>query len=608
MARWPRPGRDMRSPVPSTVLGISAGFHDAAAALLVDGEIVAAVEEERLTRQKHDPGFPARAIDCCLAIASLAPDDVDVVAFHEKPLDVLGRHLTSRLASGPSAAGGLILRTPRFAKGQINVGRQLDAWFRDRGAAPKPVAYVEHHTSHAAAAFFPSPFRSAAVLTVDGVGEWATAALGQAHDHRLVLERELRYPDSVGLLYSAFTSYCGFKVNGGEGELMGLAPFGRPVHAQTIRERLVVLRDDGSIHLDQRYFAYPRGRSTTNRRFHDLFGGPPRPLGSTPGQREADLAASVQVVLEEIVLAMAEELHRTSGLDALCIGGGVALNCVANGRVARDGPFGQIWVQPAAGDAGNALGAALWTWHETLGNRRLADPADAMGGSFLGPEFSDDEVLAWLTREGIDHEAFESADEVDRLVAERLAEGAVVGWFQGRMEFGPRALGHRSILADARSATVQGRINDLIKDRAGFRPFAPAVLADRASEWFDLAGEAPYMNLAVAVQARHRVESEQPADAEAPLEVRVTEVRSSVPAITHVDGSARVQTVDRVRNPRFAGLLEAFERSTGCPLLLNTSFNGHDEPIVCTPADAYATFRSTGLDLLVVGNHLVRAS
>ncbi len=591
-----------------TVLGLSSGFHDAAAALVVDGEIVAAVEEERLSRVKHDPSFPSRAIETCLAIAGLDPAAIDVVAHHEKPLGAIERHLVSQLALGPRAAPGLLTRTPRLVAGQLGTGRRIERWFRGRGAPPPPIAYVEHHASHAAAAFYPSPFRSAAVLTVDGVGEWATASLATAHDHRLTLERELRFPDSVGLLYSAFTAYCGFRVNGGEGELMGLAPFGAPAHADDIRERLLRLRPDGSIHLDQRYFRYLAGRRTTSARFHRLFGGPPRPLGAIPTQREADLAASVQVVVEEILLLMAEELHRSSGLDALCFGGGVALNCVANGRLRRSGPFEEMWIPPSTGDGGNALGAALFTWHETLGQPRHPIPVDSMAGSLLGPSFPDEEIVAWLDSERIDHEVLGSAEEVDARAADRLADGAVVGWFQGRMEFGPRALGNRSILADPRSPTVQGRINAAIKDRAPFRPFAPAVLADRAADWFEIDGDAPYMNVATSVRpARLVADGGASTDRDRPIADRVAAVRSEVPAVTHVDGSARVQTVDAAHHPRFASLLEAFDRRTGCPILLNTSFNGHDEPLVCTPADAHRTFRSAGLDLLVLGRVLIEA-
>lgn len=590
------------------ILGISYGFHDAAAALVVDGEIVAAVEEERLTRRKHDPSFPARAADVCLAIGAVGPGEVDLLAFHEKPIDVLDRHMRTRLRSGPRALRSLLVDTPETAHEQLRVPVLLDRWFRERGAAAPPVCYLEHHLSHGAAAFYPSPFEQAAVLTVDGVGEHATTTVGSGQGSRLQIDRELRFPDSVGLLYSAFTTYCGFRVNSGEGELMGLAPFGEPVYADAIRREIVDVSDDGSIHLDQRYFAYLRGRRMTSRRFHDLFGGPPRPLGTAPGHREADLAASVQEVLEDVVLAMARTAHDTYGGSALCLGGGVALNCVANGRLRREGPFEDLWVQPAAGDAGSALGAALWAWYGLLGERRVPEPVDAMRGAFLGPCFDREEVHSWLEREAIRHEVIGDDEARCARVAERLAEGAVVGWFVGRLEFGPRALGHRSILADPRSPEVQARINGLVKERAAFRPFAPAVLVDRAGDWFTDTGTAPYMNLVTRLRSDRLLDADPlPSGAGQTIEDMVAVVRSSIPAVTHVDGSARVQTVDEERNPAFARLLRSFEARTGCPVLLNTSFNTRDEPIVCTPDDAYATHRRAGLDLLVIEDCLIEA-
>lgn len=585
------------------VLGLSCGFHDAAAALVIDGDITAAVEEERLTRRKHDPSFPARAADVALAIGGVGPRDVDVVAIHEKPLDVLHRHVSTRVRSGPLGLGATLTTTPRVAREQLGLGHQIARWFRRRGARTPPVHFHEHHSSHAAAAFYPSPHHSAAVLTVDGVGEWATATRGWGRGRRLEVVDELRFPDSLGLLYSAFTQYCGFRVNSGEGELMGLAPFGEPRYADRILERLVELNDDGSIQMDQRYFAYVHGRRTINRRFEELFDGPARPLGASPTRREADLAASVQAVTEQVVAAMARQAHRDTGERNLCLSGGVALNCVVNGKVLRDGPFDDVWVQPAAGDAGSALGAALLTWHDTLGRERDAPPHDAMKGAFLGPSFGRDEVTAWLELNGIEHVAVEDDDERSRLVAGRLDAGAVVGWFCGRMEFGPRALGHRSILADPRSPVVQRRVNALVKERAAFRPFAPAVLADRVGDWFEHRGDAPYMTFTAQVHRSRRVDAardvDEPVDPD-DLEAVVAQVRSSIPAVTHVDGSARIQTVDETRNPELARLLRAFDDRTGCPVLLNTSFNARDEPIVCSPADAYRTFRRTGLDLLVL--------
>ena len=586
------------------LLGISCGFHDAAAALVVDGVVVAAVEEERLTRIKHDPSFPERAADTCLQIAGLEASDVDVVVLHEKPLGVMNRHLTTKLRGGPRAWPSLLTSTPRVLREQLAVGHQVASWFRRRSAAMPPLQYAEHHASHASAAFYPSPFTEAAVMTVDGVGEWATSTMGQGRGHRLSVDRELRFPDSIGLLYSAFTEYCGFRVNSGEGELMGLAPFGEPVYADRILDQVVDLRPDGSIRLNQKYFAYLRGRRTVNRRFEQLFGAPTRPLYSPPSRREADLARSIQVVLEEILLTMAAELHRETGLDQLCLAGGVGLNCVANGRILRDSPFTDLWVQPAAGDAGSAVGAALHTWHETLGNLRTPVEPDGMSGGFLGPAFGPDEVREFLDAEGVEYRTVPDRDELCRLVAERLDDGQVVGWFQGRMEFGPRALGHRSILADPRSPTVQGRVNTLVKERASFRPFAPAVLADRVAEYFEFDGFAPYMNLAMPVREDLRVAHPAPDDPD-DLAAVVAQVRSTVPAITHVDYSARVQTVSAATNPEFAQLIEAFARRTDCPVVLNTSFNSRDEPVVCTPADAYRTFRRTGLDLLVLEDCVV---
>lgn len=565
------------------VLGISSGFHDAAAALVADGELVAAVEQERLSRTKHDPDFPAHAADVCLAIAGAAAADVDVVAFHEKPLAVVNRHLSTRLRSGPRSLRTLLLDTPATIRQQLTVPHEIDRWFRDREVTPAAVRYAEHHVSHAAAAFYPSPFDEAAILTLDGVGEWATSTIGEGRGGRLRLSHEQRFPDSLGLLYSAFTTYCGFRANGGEGELMGLAPLGTPRHAATITDRLVHRDADGSFHLDQRYFSYLGGRHLTSPRFHDLFGGPPRPQGSAPTEREADLAASVQLVVEELILAMAAEAHRATGLDHLCLSGGVALNCVANGRVRREGPFADVWVQPAAGDAGSAVGAALWLWHHVLNRPRTAASPDGMHGAFLGPAFERAEIEAWLQAEGIDHTVVADDDERCRTVAERIDAGAVVGWFTGRMEFGPRALGHRSILADPRAADMQGRINDLVKERASFRPFAPAVLADRASAWFDVTGASPYMTVTG----------------------QVVDGDVAIPAVTHVDGSARIQTVDQEQNPAFARLLRHLDAVNGCPVVLNTSFNARDEPIVCSPEDAHRTFVRTGLDLLVLEHCLI---
>ena len=589
------------------VLGLSYGFHDAAAALVVDGEVVAAVEQERLTRQKHDPSFPDRAADACLAIGGVGVGAIDAVAFHEKPLGVVQRHLTSRVRSGPAGLKALLVTTPRVVRDQLTVGHQIERWFEDRGVTTPPVTYAEHHQSHAAAAFYPSPFGDAAVLTIDGVGEWATSTVGWGRGHRLEVERELRYPDSVGLLYSAFTAYCGFRVNSGEGELMGLAPFGTPRFLPQLRDEVVELLPDGSIQLNLRYFSFVGGSRTFHPRLEALLGAPARRRDEPLRLQDADVAASAQALLEEIVLGAARALHAETGRDRLCLGGGVALNCAANGRLLREGPFDEIWVQPACGDAGSAIGAALHLWHEELEAPRAPRVGDGMGGALLGPSFDAAEVDAFLAAEGIVHQVVVDEEERLRLVVELLEAGAVIGWFAGRMEFGPRALGARSILADPRSPTVQGRINAMVKERASFRPFAPAVLAERAEEWFEVSQPSPYMTFVVPVRPDRRVDA-GPLDDQAAFEARVAQVRSEIPAVTHVDGSARAQTVDPAVNPRFAALLEAFDRATGCPVLLNTSFNARDEPIVCTPADAYATFVRTGLDVLVLEHCVVIAS
>ena len=487
---------------------------------------------------------------------------------------------------------------------QLAIGHRISRWFRERSAPVPPVQYVPHHTSHAASAFYPSPFDDAATLTVDGVGEWATSTIGVGHAHRLRVDRELRYPDSVGLLYSAFTSYCGLRVNSGEGELMGLAPYGEPRHVEQILDELVELRPDGSIVLDQRSFAFVRGGAMTSDRFHRAFGGPPLPLGTPPGQREADLAASIQVVLEEILLAMAAEARARSGSPNLCLAGGTALNCAANGRLRREAGFDGVWVQPAAGDAGGAVGAALWTWHEALGNPRPTRRGDGMSGAFLGPAFSRREVEEWAAREGLRPAVIPDDEERARAVAARLDAGAVVGWFTGRMEFGPRALGHRSILADPRVAASRDRVNAAVKERARFRPLAPAVLAERADELFETGGPSPYMTFTVPVKGTGpdpATGSDEPGG----LLARLARVGGPIPAVTHVDGSARIQTVDARENPELHRLLAAFDERTGCPALLNTSFNRRDEPIVCTPADALASARHLGLDLLVIEHLLI---
>lgn len=595
---------NMRAGSPSVVLGLSAGFHDSAACLVVDGEILAAVEQERISRRKHDPSFPFDAAATVLEVAEVSPSDVDVVAINEKPALVLQRFLATKVRSGPRGIPGLIKNFPGLVSDHLSIGSSVSDLFRAFATTPPPISWVEHHSSHAAAAYFPSPYSSAAVVTIDGVGEWATASIAHGQGHRLRLLSEMRFPDSVGLLYSAFTSYCGFRVNSGEGELMGLAPYGDPIYEQPIWDHLVTLFDDGSIRLNQRYFAYIDGQRMTNRRFHDLFGGPPIALGAEPTKREADLASSVQRVTERIVERMSAHALAVTGETQLCVAGGVALNCVANGKTQRALRPEGMWVQPAAGDAGGALGAALFTWHETATGARVTDSdgRDSMSASCLGPSFSTDEVAAFLDDERLAYRRFDSDTDYVDAVAEALADAAVVGWFSGRMEYGPRALGARSILADPRRGDMQRRINLMVKERQAFRPFAPAVLAERVGEWFDDIDESPYMLSTAQISGHRLVQVDaEPED----LEERTNVVRSELPAITHVDGSARVQTVGPNSHQGFRTLIEAFDRLTGCPVVLNTSFNGRAEPIVCTPSDALATARRVGLDVLAIEGCLV---
>jgi carbamoyltransferase len=589
----------------TAILGISAFYHDSAAAVVVDGDVVAAAQEERFTRKKHDAGFPARAVDYCLQEAGLRADDLDYVAFYDKPLTKFERLLETYLAYAPAGFRSFAKAMPVWLKEKLHTRRAIRRALGG-GAARAPLVFLDHHESHAASAFFPSPFDEAAILTLDGVGEWTTTAYGVGRGNRIALTHHLQFPHSLGLLYSAFTYYCGFKVNSGEYKLMGLAPYGRPVYQDAIYKHLIDLKADGSFWLNMKYFNYCQGLTMTNRRFHALFGGPPRPPESDLEQRHMDLAASIQAVTEEIFLRMGRDLHRQTGQKNLVLAGGVALNCVANGRLLREGPFENLWIQPAAGDAGGALGSALFVWHQLLERPRQARPDDAQHGSLLGPRFSPRQVERFLRDEGVHYRRL--ANEADLLehVAGLLADGQVVGWFQGRMEFGPRALGARSILGDARSPAMQATMNLKIKFRESFRPFAPVVLAEEASEWFGLARgqESPYMLLVAPVLERHRVAVpaglRETMAADPDLRKRVNVVRSTVPAVTHVDYSARVQTVDEGRNPRFYGLMKAFQALTGCPVLVNTSFNVRGEPIVCTPQEAYRCFRATEMDALVL--------
>lgn len=581
--------------MPRTVLGISAFYHDSAACLLRDGVVVAAAQEERFSRIKGDERFPARAIAFCLAAGGVRADALDAVAFYDKPLVKLDRVFETFLWMAPSGFASFRLGAPLWARERLDIERTIR---RGLDGFAGRVLFTEHHEAHAGSAFYPSPFADAAVLTIDGVGEWATASIGVGHGHDLELVQELHWPDSLGLLYSAFTYHAGFKVNSGEYKLMGLAPYGEPKYVDAIHQNLLNLRDDGSLTLNQRYFNYLGGLTMTNDAFSALFGGPPRAPESALTQREMDLARSVQDVCEEIVRRMAKTARRETGQRNLCLAGGVALNAVANGKLLRAGVFDRLWVQPAAGDAGGALGAALVAWHQYFGQPRSADGAhDGMRGALLGPSYSAEEMQSALGGAGAVWQRLDRDGAVAR-AAELLAGGQVIGWFDGAMEFGPRALGARSILADARNPEMQARINLKVKFREGFRPFAPSVLAERAGEYFEIDGESPYMLIVAPVREERRL---PPAEGDTRWGIdRLNVPRSDIPAVTHLDYSARLQTVTADRSPGLHAVLRAFDERTGCPLLVNTSFNVRGEPIVCTPADAYDCFMRTNLDALVM--------
>jgi carbamoyltransferase len=593
----------------TAILGISAFYHDSAAALVVDGEIVAAAQEERFSRIKHDPGFPAHAIAYCLGEAGLEASQLDFIAFYEKPFTKLDRLLETFLAIAPRGLRSFCQAVPAWLKSKLRPQRTIERYLP--GTKHLPLVYLEHHESHAASAFLPSPFEEAAILTLDGVGEWSTTTLGTGRGNRLELTHHLQFPHSLGLLYSAFTGYCGFKVNSGEYKLMGLAPYGKPLYRDLILNQLIDLRCDGSFRLNMAYFNYCGGLTMTNRRFERLLGGPARRPEAELLQRHMDLAASIQSVTEEVVLRLARALHQRTGQKNLVMAGGVALNCVANGRLLREGPFEQLWIQPAAGDAGGALGAALFVWHQLLDKPRVARASDCQKGSMLGPGYSSAVVRQFLRAQGAQYRSFLDDSELMNHVASLLAEEKVVGWFQGRMEFGPRALGGRSILGDPRSERMQSVMNLKIKFRESFRPFAPAVLEEHASDWFDfnLGQHSPYMLLVAEVLPEHRCvlssRERESMELDPDLCKRVGIVRSSIPAVTHVDFSARLQTVDAARQPRFHALLQAFFEQTGCPMLVNTSFNVRGEPIVCTPEDAYRCFEATDMDVLVMEDCVV---
>ena len=583
------------------ILGISAYYHDSAACLVVDGEIVAAAQEERFTRKKHDARFPESAVAYCLEAGGIRAEQLDCVGFYDKPLLKFERLLENYIGVAPRGLKSWLTAMPVWLKDKLFT---RDAIRKALGGYEGKIFFAEHHESHAASAFYPSPFESAAVLTMDGVGEWATSSYGVGEGNALDLWGELHYPHSLGMLYSAFTYYTGFKVNSGEYKVMGLAPYGQPKYVDTILDQLVELRDDGSFKLNMTYFNYLSGLTMTNGAFDTLFNGPPRKPEAPVTQREMDLAASVQVVTEEIMLRMARHVQRETGQKNLCLAGGVALNCVGNGRLLREGPFERLWIQPAAGDAGGAVGVALTVHHKVLGNPRVVpQQGDSMRGSYLGPVFSDDEIARQLDAAGAVYERLDEAALLDR-TAQLLGAEKVVGWLQGRMEFGPRALGNRSILGDPRSTKMQSVMNLKIKYRESFRPFAPSVLRERVADYFDLDTDSPYMLLVAPVSERWRI-------AMTPEQQRLFGIeklnvpRSTLPAITHVDYSARIQTVHPDTNPRYHALLSRFEALTGCPVLVNTSFNVRGEPIVCTPADAYRCFMRTEMDVLAVGNFLM---
>ena len=593
---------------PIQILGLSAYYHDSAAALIQNGCILAAAQEERFTRIKHDARFPINAIGYCLSEARISPKEIDYVVFYDKPFLKFERLLETYLAFAPRGFNSFRKAVPLWLKEKLFQKKMLcDELhkFGFEGNLANRLLFSEHHLSHAASAFFPSPFSKAAILTMDGVGEWATTSLALGKENKIEILKEIHFPHSIGLLYSAFTYYTGFKVNSGEYKLMGLAPYGEPKYAQQILDHLIDLKADGSFRLDLSYFNYCTGLTMTSTRFHDLFEGPPRSAESQLTQKHMDIAASIQKVTEEVVLRLARSLIKETGEKNLCLAGGVALNCVANGKVLREGGQNHLWIQPASGDAGGALGAALAAYHLHLEQpRQLSSSGDSMEGSYLGPMFSDEEIAKRLEGMSARFEVLEE-DELIRSCVEILQEGKAVGWFQGRMEFGPRSLGARSILGDARSPQMQSILNLKVKFRESFRPFAPSVLREDVSEWFDLDTDSPYMLLVADISKKYQRPMTDEQKQLFGIE-KLNVPRSDIPAITHVDYSARIQTVHRETNTRYHKLLSAFKSRTGCPVLVNTSFNVRGEPIVCTPEDAFRCFMGTGIEALAIGNCLLR--
>jgi carbamoyltransferase len=581
------------------ILGISAYYHDSAAALVVDGKIVAAAQEERFTRKKHDSSFPEKAIEYCLKEGNIQATDLDYVAFYEKTFLKFERLLESYLAFAPRGIQSFIKAMPIWIKQKLWIKELV----RDELKFQGPIIFPDHHESHAASAFYASPFKDAAIITADGVGEWATASYGIGQGNQMKILSEIHFPHSLGLLYSAFTYYCGFRVNSGEYKLMGLAPYGEPKYKDLIFKHLIDLKEDGSFKLNLEYFNYPVGLTMTSSKFHDLFGGPPRRSETKISQRDMDLARSIQEVTEEVMIRMAKHVHKETGMENLCLAGGVALNCVANGKLLNATPFKNIWIQPAAGDAGGSLGAALYVWYQYLGNKREVNGRDFMRGSYLGPSFSRDEIRDYLKKENIPYTEL-SDDQIPEIVSDLIAQEKVIGWFQGRLEFGPRALGNRSIIGDARSPKMQETMNLKIKFRESFRPFAPAVLKEKVSDYFELDSESPYMLIVAPVRKELRKEMTDEQKQLFGL-AKLNVSRSTIPAVTHVDYSARIQTIDKETNPLFHRLLERFNEKHKCPVLINTSFNVRGEPVVLNPEHAFKCFMRTHMDYLVLGNFLL---
>lgn len=582
------------------ILGISCFYHDSAAALVHDGEIIAAAQEERFTRKKHDFNFPVNAINFCLQEDGITAQDLDFIVFYDKPFIKFERILETALTYAPSGIRQFIQAMPLWLKQKLWIPEIIKKELDYSGK----VLFCEHHESHAASAFYPSPFKEAAFLTMDGVGEWETVSFGVGKDNDLDIQYYLRFPHSLGLLYSAFTYYTGFKVNSGEYKLMGLAPYGEQKYTDLILHELIDLKEDGSFKMDMRYFGYCNGLRMTNSRFDKLFCGKARKPESKITQKDMDIAASIQKVTEEIMLRMARHVHKITGQDKLCLAGGVALNCVGNGRILREGPFKEVWVQPTSGDAGGALGAALLVWYKYLGNKRIADDKfDSQKASLLGPAFDDEYIEGFLKKENVQYKKLSNKEIADK-VSDLIMQGKVIGWFQGRMEFGPRALGARSIIGDARSPEMQSKMNLKIKHRESFRPFAPTVLKEKVSEWFDLDKESPYMLLVATVKEEKRIKYENPDDASKGFD-KLKVSRSAIPAVTHVDYSARIQTIRREDNYLYYDVINEFYQKTGCPVIINTSFNVRGEPLVCTPEDAFKCFMRTEMDYLIMGPFLL---